>query len=92
MTGYLNWPRYIAANHQLHIEAQSGSLYIGYKAVDYTPSAAVAKMIQPNEFTCIVIKLDRDAYQTYALYELSASPDLASKWMPFPPGQIPRKG
>lgn len=89
---YLNWPKYAAVNHLLHIEADSGSEYITYKAVDYTPSPAVQKMIAPNEFTYVLITIDRDAYATYALYELGQPLDLTSNWMPFPPqGQIPRK-
>jgi hypothetical protein len=88
---YLSWPKYSLVNHLLHIEAQSGSPYITFKPVDYSPSASVAKMIQPNEFTYVIIKLDRDAYETYALYECGATLDLTTKWMPFPPGQIPKK-
>lgn len=86
---YLNWPKYKIVDHVIHIEAQSGSPYIAYKAVDYKPSADVEKMIQPNEFTYVVIKIDRDAYQTYALYQWGGPLDLVTPWMPFPlQGQI----
>jgi hypothetical protein len=86
---YLNWPKYITINHLVHIEAQSGSPYIAYKAVDYTPSSDVQKMIQPNEFTYVKVKMDRDAYQTYALYQLGGPLNVAAEWMPFPTeGQI----
>jgi hypothetical protein len=88
---YLNWPKYIAVNHLVHIEAQAGSPLIAFKPVDYTPSADVVKMIRPNEFTYVIVKLDRDAYDAYALYELSTTLDVTSNWMPFPTGQIPRK-
>lgn len=88
---YLNWPSYSVVDHVLHIEAQSGSLYIEFKPVDYTPSADVEKMIQANEFTYVVVKLDRDAYETYALYRWDPALDVASNWMPFPQGQIPKK-
>lgn len=88
---YLNWPKYKMVEHLLHIEAHAGSPYITYKAVDYQPGSGVEKMIQPNEFTYVSIKIDRDAYQTYALYQLGEPLDL-SPWMPFPTrGLISRK-
>lgn len=88
---YLNWPKYRTVNHLVHIEATSATPLISYKPVDYKPSADVAKMIQPNEFTYVVIKMDRDAYGAYALYQYSPALDVTDTWMPFPPGSIPRK-
>ncbi|MEO7201253.1 MAG: hypothetical protein ABIZ82_01520, partial [Candidatus Tumulicola sp.] len=83
---YLNWPKYVTVNHLVHIEAQSGSPFIAYKPVDYTPNADVQKMIRPNEFTYVAIKIDRDTYETYALYQWGQPLDVVSTWMPFPPG------
>jgi hypothetical protein len=46
-------------------------------------------MIRPNEFTYVVITIDRDSYQTCALYQWGEALDLQTAWPPFPSiGQI----
>jgi len=89
---YLNWSRYSPVKHQVHIEAHSPSVLITYKPVDYQPSPDVGRLIEPNQFTYVKVKLDRDTDQVYVLYDLDLIPNLsAMTWMPFPStGQIRR--
>jgi len=91
---YLNWAKYRLVQHQVHIEPHSASQWITYKPVDYQPTAEVGKLINPNQFTYVKVKMNRDTDQVYALYDLASTPDLqAVSWltMPFPEiGQIKR--
>lgn len=92
---YLNWAKYRLIQHQIHIEAHSPSEWISYKPVDYQPSPEVGKLIEPNQFTYVKVKMNRDTDQVYALYDFALTPDLnAIRWlpMPFPKfGQISRR-
>jgi alpha-beta hydrolase superfamily lysophospholipase len=91
---YLNWANYVKYHHQVHIEAHSPSAFISYKLVDYRPTDEVGKLIEPNQFTYVKVKMNRDTDQVYALYDFALTPDLASiSWRngTFPPdGQIRR--
>jgi hypothetical protein len=91
---YLNWAKYRLVQHQVHIEAHSPSEWISYKPVDYQPTADVRKLILPNQFTYVKVKMNRDTDKVYALYDLALVPNLgAVSWLPMPfpeAGQIRR--
>jgi hypothetical protein len=91
---YLNWANYLPVQHQVHIEAHSPSTLITYKPVDYRPTPELGKLIEPNQFTYVKVKMDRDTDQVYALYDLALVPDLSAvSWLPMPfplHGQIRR--
>jgi alpha-beta hydrolase superfamily lysophospholipase len=82
---YLNWAKYRLVQHQVHIEAHSPSELITYKPVDYQPTPEVGKLIEPNQFTYVKVKMGRDTDQIYMLYDLALTPDLAAvSWLPMP--------
>lgn len=90
---YLNWPKWKDVNHILHVEAHSASPRIIYRELNYTISPQIGKLIRPNEFTYIRLRLLRDTDSAYALYKWAPDLNLSSlTWGPdkaFPPGSIP---
>lgn len=93
---YLNWPRWKDADHLVHIEAHSPSARITYRDVDYRIAPEIGKLILPNQFTYVRVRLERDTDTAYALFGWTPAldPDLAQMvWgpdTPFPSeGRLP---
>ena len=93
---YLNWPRWKDVDHLVHVEAHSPSRRITYRDLDYRIPPAIGKLILPNQFTYVNLRLDRDTETAYALFGWTPAldPDLAQMtWgpdTPFPTeGRIP---
>lgn len=65
---YLNWPRWKDVDHLVHVEAHSPSRRIVYRDLDYRVPPAIGKLILPNAFTYVNLRLDRDTDTAYALF------------------------
>jgi hypothetical protein len=90
---YLNWPAWKDIDHVVHVEAHSPSPRIVYQELNYAIAPEIGKLIRPNEFTYVSLRLLRDADPAYALYQWSADLNLGTiTWgpdKPFPPGSLP---
>jgi hypothetical protein len=75
------------------VEAHSPSPRIGYQEVNYTIPPEIGKLVRPNEFTYVRLRLQRDTDSAYALYQWGPDLQLGSiTWgpeKPFPAGSIP---
>jgi pimeloyl-ACP methyl ester carboxylesterase len=90
---YLNYPTWVGAGaqprqHAVYIEAVSDSQYIEYKPTIYQAPESIDHLIQPNQFTYVRVRLNRNPDNEYALYEWTPAFDLATRaaaaWRPFP--------
>jgi hypothetical protein len=90
---YLNWGRWKDVDHVIHVEAHSPSPRVTYRELNYRIPGDLGKLVRPNEFTYVRLRLDRDTDSAYALYPWTPELDLpGTKWGPdtdFPAGFIP---
>ncbi|GAC1414634.1 MAG: hypothetical protein NVSMB5_02840 [Candidatus Velthaea sp.] len=90
---YLNWANWKDVDHLVHVEAHSPSARVTYRDLNYRIPPEIGKLVRPNEFTYVRLRLDRDTDSAYALYPWTSQLDLPSMgWKPdgdFPPGFIP---
>lgn len=94
---YLHYDTYVQSSpHVLHIEAHTPSPLLSYRVLDLMqPAPPPEHLIAPNAFTYFKLTLPKNTDDTYALYALSPTLDLANTaWnppaTPFPPlGRIP---
>lgn len=92
---YANWVGDGTRHHAIYIEAVSDSQYIEYTPTIYRPSVDINRLIQPNQFTYVRVKLNRNADNEYAMYLWTSTLDAAARaaavWRPFPmlPSRVP---
>lgn len=90
---YVNWARWKDVDHVIHVEAHSPSRRVRYRERDYPIPPEIGKLVRPNEFTYVRLRLERDTESAYALYPWGPGLDLANMtWKPdgdFPGGFIP---
>jgi hypothetical protein len=90
---HLNWAKWKDVDHVLHVEAHSPSRRVTYRELNYTIPPAIGKLVRPNEFTYVRLRLDRNTESAYALYPFASTLELEKMtWRPdgdFPKGFIP---
>ncbi len=90
---YVNWAKWKDIHHMVHVEAHSPSRRVTYRELNYTIPPEIGRLVRPNEFTYVRLRLDRDTDSAYALYPFDPALDLSKLgWTAdgdFPPGSIP---
>jgi hypothetical protein len=82
---YINWELYKDIDHLIHIEAHSGSPLVRYAVLDYAPTPAIGKLVEPNQFTYVRVQLNRNTDDVYQLYHWIPDDDLNKYfWPPWP--------
>ncbi len=90
---YLNYPTWVGAgpqprHHAVYIEVVSDSQFIEYKPTIYRAPESIDHLIQPNQFTYVRVRLNRNPDNEYAFYAWTPAFDAearaAAVWRPFP--------
>jgi hypothetical protein len=90
VTFYVDEPSFRRTSpHLVTIDAKSGSKEIDYVEFTYRVSPDVGHLVEANETTYVLVRMSRDATNTYRLYNYDPDRPTAPPWPPFPPGFIP---